>query len=57
MNRNSDGTEAREALVQLVVNVGAILVAGVATMLVQRAVWRRVPRAMPRPAAVRSRRG
>lgn len=38
------------SLLQLGINVGAILLAGILTMLVQRAVWRRVPRAAPRPA-------
>lgn len=38
------------SLLQLGINIGAILLAGIFTMLVQRAVWRRVPRAAPRPA-------
>lgn len=45
----TDGAEVRSSLVQLTVNVGAILVAGVATMLVQRALWRRLPHVAPRP--------
>lgn len=40
------------SLLQLGINIGAILLAGILTMLVQRAVWRRVPRAAPRPAGV-----
>lgn len=46
----ADGAEIRQSLLQLAVNVGAILAAGILTMLAQRAVWRRVPRVVPRPA-------
>jgi len=49
----TDPGQVREALVQLGVNIAAILVAGIATMLVQRALWRRVPHAAPRPAVRR----
>lgn len=42
-----DGREFRSSLVQLTVNVAAILLAGVTTLLLQRAVWRRVPGAIP----------
>lgn len=45
-----DLVEMRGALLQLGINIAAILVAGVATMLVQKALWRRVPQAAPRPA-------
>lgn len=45
----TDLREVREALVQLAVNVGAIVAAGIATMLVQRTLWRRVPHVAPRP--------
>lgn len=37
------------SLLQLGINVGAILVAGILTMILQRAVWRRVPGTAPRP--------
>lgn len=42
--------EVGSSLLQLGGNIGAILVAGILTMLLQRALWRRVPRAAPRPA-------
>lgn len=42
-----DGSELRSSLVQLVVNIAAILVAGMLTLQLQRAVWRRVPGALP----------
>lgn len=41
--------EVGSSLLQLGVNIGAILVAGILTMLVQRKLWRRVPAAAPRP--------
>lgn len=46
----TDGVQVRGALLQLGLNIAAILVAGIATMLVQRALWRRVPHVAPRPA-------
>jgi uncharacterized hydrophobic protein (TIGR00271 family) len=46
------GTDFREAATQLGVNLAGILVAAVSTLLVQRAVWRRVPRATPRAQRV-----
>ncbi len=45
-----DATGFGRSLLQLGVNIGAILVAGILTMLVPRALWRRVPRVAPRPA-------
>jgi uncharacterized hydrophobic protein (TIGR00271 family) len=42
------GTELREASTQLGVNLAGILVAALATLMVQRAVWRRVPGVAPR---------
>ena len=44
-----EASEVRSSLLQLAINVSAILVAGILTMLVQRALWRRVPGAAPRP--------
>ncbi|SFK39460.1 DUF389 domain-containing protein [Geodermatophilus ruber] len=44
------GAEFAHAATQLGVNLTGILVAALATLGVQRAVWRRVPRARPRPA-------
>jgi uncharacterized hydrophobic protein (TIGR00271 family) len=41
-------TDLREAATQLGVNLAGILVAAVTTLLVQRALWRRVPRVVPR---------
>ncbi|MBA3523728.1 MAG: DUF389 domain-containing protein [Geodermatophilaceae bacterium] len=43
----ADSSELRSSLIQLTLNIAAILVAGVATLLVQRAIWRRVPGAAP----------
>ena len=45
-----DSSEFWGSLLQLGINIGAILVAGVLTLLVQRTLWRRVPHAAPRPA-------
>jgi hypothetical protein len=42
------GTEFREAATQLGVNLVGILVAALATLMVQRAVWHRVPGVTPR---------
>ncbi|SDY25062.1 uncharacterized hydrophobic domain-containing protein [Modestobacter sp. DSM 44400] len=42
------GTDFREATTQLGINLAGILVAALATLALQRAVWRRVPRATPR---------
>ncbi|MBA2391049.1 MAG: hypothetical protein H0V67_12435 [Geodermatophilaceae bacterium] len=47
-----DATGFGRSLLQLGSNIGAILVAGILTMLLQRSLWRRVPRAAPRPAGV-----
>jgi uncharacterized hydrophobic protein (TIGR00271 family) len=41
-------TDLREAATQLGVNLAGILVAALATLTLQRAVWRRVPRTAPR---------
>ena len=41
-------TDLREAATQLGVNLAGILLAALATLLLQRAVWRRVPRVVPR---------
>lgn len=49
----ADWPEVGNALAQLGLNIAAILVAGIATMLVQRALWRRVPHAAPHPAVHR----
>jgi uncharacterized hydrophobic protein (TIGR00271 family) len=46
-----------EAAAQLGVNLTGILVAALATLSLQRAVWRRVPRALPPMARVAGRRG
>jgi uncharacterized hydrophobic protein (TIGR00271 family) len=46
------GTEFGRAATQLGINVLGILAAALATLAVQRAVWRRVPRVVPRIAAV-----
>ncbi len=45
-----DSSEFWDSLLQLGINIGAILVAGVLTLLVQRTLWRRVPHVAPRPA-------
>ncbi|MQA32927.1 DUF389 domain-containing protein [Modestobacter roseus] len=42
------GTEFREAATQLGINLVGILVAALLTLLVQRALWHRVPAAVPR---------
>ncbi|HLM07896.1 MAG TPA: DUF389 domain-containing protein [Blastococcus sp.] len=42
------GEEFRSAATQLGINLAGIMVAATATLAVQRAVWRRVPRALPR---------
>lgn len=42
--------EVLRSMLQLGINVSAILVAGILTMLVQKAVWRRAPHIAPRPA-------
>jgi uncharacterized hydrophobic protein (TIGR00271 family) len=42
------GTDLREAATQLGVNLVGILVAAVATLALQKAVWHRVPRVAPR---------
>lgn len=42
-----DGSELRSSVIQLTVNIAAILFAGVSTLLVQRVIWRRVPGAVP----------
>jgi uncharacterized hydrophobic protein (TIGR00271 family) len=55
------GDEFRSAATQLGINLAGILVAATVTLAVQRAVWRRVPRALPgmervvREASARSR--
>jgi uncharacterized hydrophobic protein (TIGR00271 family) len=46
------GTDFREAATQLGINLAGILVAAVSTLLVQREVWRRVPRSTPRAQRV-----
>jgi uncharacterized hydrophobic protein (TIGR00271 family) len=43
-----DAVELGQAAAQLGVNLAGILVAAVSTLLVQRAVWRRVPHVVPR---------
>jgi uncharacterized hydrophobic protein (TIGR00271 family) len=47
------GPDLREAATQLGVNLAGILVAATATLSVQKAVWRRVPRVVPRLARAR----
>ena len=42
------GTDFREAATQLGVNLAGILVAALVTLVLQKAVWRRVPRIVPR---------
>ena len=42
------GTDLQEAATQLGINLAGVLVAAVATLLVQQTVWRRVPRIVPR---------
>lgn len=42
-----NGQELGDAATQLGINLAGILVAAIATLVVQRAVWRRVPRAVP----------
>jgi len=42
------GAEFAGAATQLGINVGGILVAAVVTLAIQQALWRRVPRALPR---------
>jgi uncharacterized hydrophobic protein (TIGR00271 family) len=46
--------EFGEAATQLGINLAGILVAAVATLVVQRALWRRVPRSAPRVENVRT---
>lgn len=43
--------EVTSSLLQLGINVSAIMVAGIATMLVQKAVWRHAPHIAPRPGS------
>ena len=45
--------EFRSAATQLGINLAGIIVAATVTLAVQRAVWRRVPGAVPRTARVR----
>ncbi len=45
-----NGSEIGRSLTQLSINVAALVLAGVLTLLVQRAVWEHVPRARPRLA-------
>jgi uncharacterized hydrophobic protein (TIGR00271 family) len=52
-----EGREFAEAATQLGVNLTGILVAAVLTLLVQKAVWRRVPRSVPNLARVVRQRG
>jgi hypothetical protein len=42
------GAAFRESATQLGVNLAGILVAALLTLLLQKAVWRRVPRIVPR---------
>jgi uncharacterized hydrophobic protein (TIGR00271 family) len=51
------GTDFREAATQLGVNLAGILAAALATLLLQKAVWRRVPRVVPRVQRVGHARG
>jgi len=51
------GTDLREAATQLAVNLAGILVAALATLALQRAVWQRVPRVVPRVQRVGHARG
>jgi len=44
----TDGEEISRALTQLGINVAALLLAGTLTLLVQKLVWRHVPRVRPR---------
>ena len=46
------GTQFGRASTQLGINVLGLLVAALATLAIQRAVWRRVPRVVPRIATV-----
>ena len=46
------GTEFGRAATQLAINLAGILAAALATLAVQRAVWRRVPHVLPRMTAV-----
>ena len=46
------GTEFGRAATQLAINVAGILAAALATLALQRAVWRRVPHVLPRMSAV-----
>ena len=48
-----NGAEIGRSLTQLGINVVALLLAGIATLLVQKLVWRHVPTARPKRAAVR----
>ncbi len=43
----ANGSEIGRSLTQLSVNVAALLLAGILTMLVQKALWRHVPQARP----------
>ena len=47
-------TEFARAATQLGINLVGILVAALATLALQRAVWHRVPRVVPASAAVRT---
>ena len=51
------GTDFREAAAQLGVNLVGILAAALGTLLLQKAVWRRVPRVVPRVQRVGHARG
>jgi uncharacterized hydrophobic protein (TIGR00271 family) len=51
------GTDFREAATQLGVNLAGILAAALGTLLLQKAVWRRVPRVVPRVQRVGHARG
>jgi uncharacterized membrane protein len=42
------GEDVSRGAIQLGVNLGAILIAAILTLTVQRAIWRRVPRTVPR---------
>jgi uncharacterized hydrophobic protein (TIGR00271 family) len=51
----TDGGSFTGAATQLGVNVAGILVAAVVTLTLQRAIWRRVPGAVPRPGSLSGR--
>ncbi len=51
------GTDLREAATQLGINLAGVLVAAVATLVLQKAVWHRVPRIVPRVQRVGLARG